>query len=121
MLVVTCILLSFPVLLLCSYLKFRFHSKYFWKRRNIPYLEPRYLFGNFRTAIFTESIWEIIKKYYLENRDKPLLGIWIYRIPVLLVQDINLIKNVFIKDFEHFHDRGLPISGKKDPLGGSYN
>lgn len=104
--------------LVFSYFKFRFYSKHHWKRLNIPYVEPLFLFGNIPKSNIIEPTFERVKKIYLENKEKPLLGIWFYTRPFLLVQDVELIKNMLVKDFQHFHDRGLDVDEKKDPLEG---
>lgn len=36
--------------------------------------------------------------------------------PVLLWVDIDLVKNVLMKDFQHFVDRGIHTNAKTDPL-----
>lgn len=113
--------LIFAAFLVFSYLKFVFWSKNYWRRLNIPYIEPLFIFGNTWKANFLESVSVIIKKIYLNNKDKPLLGIWVYTTPMLLVNDVNLIKNILVKDFQHFHDRGergLVIDEKNNPLQG---
>lgn len=111
-------LLIFAVFFVYSYLKFKFTSKNYWKKLKIPYIEPMFIFGNTLKSNFTESLGEIIKNIYLENKEKPLLGIWVHRRPFLLVQDVDLIKNMLVKDFQHFHDRGFYVDEKKDPLEG---
>lgn len=84
----------------------------------IPYEEPTFFFGNTLNSFVTQSTPEIIQEIYKANTDKPLIGIWLHRIPFLLVTDIGFIKNILVKDFQHFHDRGIKIDFKKDPLEG---
>lgn len=38
--------------------------------------------------------------------------------PLLLVRDIELIKKIFVKDFEHFIDHNTIINAENDPLFG---
>jgi hypothetical protein len=38
--------------------------------------------------------------------------------PIILLRDPELIKMVTVKDFEHFLDRGIPISEEVEPLFG---
>lgn len=118
------VFLIFAAFLVFSYLKFILWSKNHWKRLNIPYVEPSFIFGNTWKAIFVESASVTLKKIYLDNSDKPLLGVWSLTKPFLLVNDVDLIKNMLVKDFQHFHDRGdrgLPIDEKVDPLQGKNN
>lgn len=116
--------ITFTVVLVYSYLKFKFSLRYHWKRLNIPYIEPLFIFGNTWKTNFFEPLSITLKKIYLENKDKPVLGIWNQTRPVLLINDVNLIRNVLVKDFQNFHDRGdrgFIIDVKKDPLQGMNN
>lgn len=100
------------------YLKFKFHNRYHWKRLNVPYVEPYFLLGNTAEAFITRSTPEILKDIYLANTDKPFVGIWLHRNPFLLITDIDQVKNILVKDFQHFHDRGIKIDLKRDPIEG---
>ncbi|XP_071581356.1 probable cytochrome P450 6a13 isoform X2 [Temnothorax nylanderi] len=48
--------------------------------------------------------------------DEPMIGIFDRKTPVLVIQDLDLIKDVLIKDFLVFATREIPISEKADPL-----
>lgn len=45
-----------------------------------------------------------------------MLGLYFYLQPVLLVTDLDLIRNILIKDFQHFQNRGLFYNQQTDPL-----
>ena len=100
------------------YLRFRLFSKYYWKRKNVPYLEPGFIVGNTAEANVSKTLDEVTSKIYLENKKHKLFGIWFYSKPMLLVQDLELIKKVLIKDFQHFQDRGISVNEELDPLNG---
>lgn len=38
--------------------------------------------------------------------------------PMLLIRDTNLLRNILIKDFHHFSDRGVYHDERNDPLSG---
>lgn len=44
------------------------------------------------------------------------VGIYFFFSPVLMVTDIELLKNIYIRDFASFHDRGIYFNKEDDPL-----
>lgn len=111
----TIVLSAIAILLSIIYLYVR-HVYSFWKRRGIPYLKPSFPFGNFG-KVFTikSSIGEFSNEVY-HNTKEPCIGIFSALRPVLLLRDFDLVRNVLIKDFQHFHDRGIHFDEKRDPL-----
>lgn len=88
----------------------------YWKRNRVEAFTPTFPFGNTKDSI-------LAKKHFGENLQDiynrmttPYIGIWnLYR-PALLVKDLELVKKIFIKDFDHFTDRGMVINEDIDPL-----
>ncbi|KAF5291122.1 hypothetical protein FQA39_LY14364 [Lamprigera yunnana] len=62
-----------------------------------------------------ESLNMFLEKIY-NRTSKPFFGFFILNQPYLLVRDPELIKNVLIKDFEHFSDRNVLVN-KSDKYG----
>jgi len=58
------------------------------------------------------SIGDYATKLYKVYKDEPLIGTFIRQTPTLIVKDLDLIKNILIKDFTKFADRGLSILEK---------
>ena len=80
----------------------------FWTSRGVPGPKPIPVFGNvLATMIGKLSIPHLQQRLYTEYKDEPLVGIFIRRTPVLIVQDPEMIKDVLIKDFSKFVDRGF--------------
>ncbi|EFN78989.1 Cytochrome P450 6a2 [Harpegnathos saltator] len=59
---------------------------------------------------------DYLMEIYNSYKDEPVIGIFARRSPILIVKDPNLIKDVLIKDFSNFADRGLTIHEKTEPL-----
>ncbi|XP_071447823.1 probable cytochrome P450 6a17 [Hetaerina americana] len=91
-----------------------------WKKRSIPHEKPHFPFGNIgRVILGKESIIEFYRNIYDRFKGQRYMGFIMLKEPTLIVQDPGLIKNVLIKDFSHFHDRGFPVDEIKDPMSGN--
>ncbi|XP_017757759.1 PREDICTED: probable cytochrome P450 6a14 [Eufriesea mexicana] len=89
-----------------------------WRNRGIPGPRPTVLVGNFGDVFFKKiSFSAKTKKLYNEYKDEPVFGMFEGMTPILGVNDLDLIKDVFIKDFSVFADRGMPSFPKAEPLG----
>ncbi|KAJ8936054.1 hypothetical protein NQ318_004955 [Aromia moschata] len=91
----------------------------YWKRRNVPYLEPKIPFGNLGDHFNKKmSDSECFEKMYSEAKSKgtKYCGIYIMQQPHLLILDLELSKQILAKDFIHFTDRGMYTNEKDDPL-----
>jgi len=98
------------ILILYYYLTSTFD---FWKSRGIPGPRPIPGFGNFKDVILTNiSVGDYLTKVYNDYKDEPLIGIFDKKTPTLIVKDLDLIKDIFIKDFAKFADRGFPMFEK---------
>ncbi|XP_011689080.1 PREDICTED: probable cytochrome P450 6a14 [Wasmannia auropunctata] len=89
----------------------------FWKSRGVSGPRPIPGFGNFKDVMFNKiSIGDYFTKEYNAYKDEPFFGIFARKTPMLIVKDLELIKDVLIKDFTKFADRGHPIFEKAEPL-----
>lgn len=62
---------------------------------------------------------DLLKKIYDENKEKaPGVGLYFMTQPVLLPTDPELVKDILVRNFESFHDRGFYFNEKDDPLSG---
>ncbi|XP_062552480.1 probable cytochrome P450 6a13 [Armigeres subalbatus] len=89
----------------------------YWKERGIPYSEPSFPAGNIRGMGRTEHLSTMMQRCYKDLKGKgPIGGIFFFINPVALAMDLDLIKNVLVKDFQYCHDRSLYYNEKDDPL-----
>ncbi len=56
---------------------------------------------------------DILLQHGEEARGKPFYGVYVFRTPTLVIQDPNLIKAIFVKDFDAFVNRNAPDIGRK--------
>lgn len=55
---------------------------------------------------------DYLTEMYNTYKNEPMIGIFAKNSPILIVQDLDLIKDILIKDFNKFADRGFPIFEK---------
>ncbi|XP_058449383.1 uncharacterized protein LOC131429332 [Malaya genurostris] len=109
------IYLALVVILLTVY---RIRDRYsYWKKRGVPFLKGSFPLGNLQ-GIFGQHWSLLTKDCYdkLKHSSRKLGGIYFFFKPVALALDLDFVKDVLIKDFQHFHDRGLYNNEKDDPL-----
>ncbi|CAK9800909.1 Cytochrome P450 6a8 [Anthophora plagiata] len=88
----------------------------FWEKQGVPFRKPTILFGNFAPMLlFRKSLPEGIMEMYKWFKDKRYFGAFRVRSPVLILRDPDLIKNVCVKNFACFSNRGIPVNSQ-DPL-----
>ncbi|KAL0110962.1 hypothetical protein PUN28_012778 [Cardiocondyla obscurior] len=89
----------------------------FWTSHGVRGPKPIIGFGNFKDVILNKTfLGDFIKNIYDAYKNEPMIGIFTAKTPVLILRDPNLIKDVLIKDFSHFANRGRTIFEKIEPL-----
>lgn len=84
-----------------------------------PYEEPSFLYGNLKGVGKQDHDGQLIEKFYRKHKGRgPFVGIFFFLVPVVVPIDLELVKNILIRDFNYFHDRGLFYNEKDDPLSG---
>ncbi|XP_044261565.1 cytochrome P450 6a2-like [Tribolium madens] len=104
------------VVVVIAYYKWSYQ---YWKRKNVPFLEPSFPFGNTTNPLTrTETLGVTIQKVYQEmkNRNWKHGGIYLTSIPAYCAIDLEYVKNIMTKDFQYFVDRGSYYNEKDDPL-----
>jgi cytochrome P450 family 6 len=92
----------------------------FWQKLGIPYVKPTPFFGNLKDSVLQKkTIGVQLQRIYNEHSDKPYVGIFSFDKPSLLIRDLDLVKNVLVKDFNTFMDHAFTVEEKLDPLFGN--
>ncbi|XP_058819854.1 probable cytochrome P450 6a14 [Topomyia yanbarensis] len=106
------------VLIIASLAIYWLRSRYsYWQKRGVPNLPAYFPFGNLQ-GILGQHMSALTKQSYekLKSPGRKLAGIYFFTNPVAMVLDLEFVKDVLIKDFQYFHDRGLYFNEKDDPL-----
>lgn len=86
---------------------------YFWKSCGIRGPRPIPGFGNLKDVLLGRiTLGSYLMKLCNDYKNEPLIGIFAMRTPILVVKDPDLIKDIFIKDFSTFADRGFTTHEK---------
>ncbi|GAB0100900.1 hypothetical protein DMENIID0001_169980 [Sergentomyia squamirostris] len=92
------------------------HIYSYWSRRNVPFAKPTFPFGNLKGAVLsTTPFIEIFKNLYYSTNEK-VLGIYTADQPALMIRDPELLRLIFVKDFNYFTDHGVYSNEVTDPL-----
>jgi cytochrome P450 family 6 len=103
-------------LLAAVYIYFK-RSVSYWKERNVPYIEPTFPFGNFKDLIFfRKPIGDVFTDLYKKLDGEKYGGTYMFTKPGFIFRDPEIIKNVLVKDFTSFHDRGIFMDEELEPL-----
>lgn len=92
------------------------HAFGYWRRKNVPYIEPKFPFGTFPNSFLQKlSLADELKNIY-EKSTEPFVGVYSSLQPSLLIRDPKLIRDILIKDFSSFYNRGWHVNEDVDPM-----
>ncbi|KAL5284126.1 hypothetical protein ACFFRR_006416 [Megaselia abdita] len=91
----------------------------YWSDRGIPHDEPSFLTGSMKGVGSTRHFSDAYKKIYSRFKGKEqIVGFFNFMSPALMPLDLEIVKQILIKDFGSFSDRGLYVNERDDPLSG---
>lgn len=100
-------LICVSALLLGLYLYITRNSNY-WSKRGVKDVKPLFFFGNVAPCVFgTKTPDKLIREAYDKGAGEKVIGLHVFDKPYLVVRDPELIKSVFIKDFNNFSNKLL--------------
>lgn len=100
---------------------------YFWIRKKFAFFEengflnekPTFPFGNLKGVGTEFHIVYKIKELYEKFKGKaPAFGIFFSVNAAVVITDLETVKNVLVKEFDTFHNRGIYYNLEDDPLTG---
>lgn len=114
------IFLSSIIALTVAYLYFVLKKKFsYFDEKGIPHLKPEsWVFGNVKGVGTTIHLIDVLQKIYDHSKVKDVIaGLYIMSNPTLLIIDLDLIKQITVKEFASFTDRSMPVI-EDEPLTG---
>jgi len=80
----------------------------FWKDRGFPQANPSFPLGTLKGVGTSMTSAENLDYYYRKFKGNArAVGLYSFLSPTLLLIDPELIKNILVRDFQSFHDRGF--------------
>lgn len=103
--------------LVTAFFAFAKYSYSYWERKGFKSASgTNYLLGHFTDNFLRrKSLIELVAGLYQNSKDA-YTGIYGIFKPILLVHDPEIVRDVLIRDFQHFTDRGVYSGDKFDPL-----
>ncbi|XP_020798127.1 probable cytochrome P450 6a14 [Drosophila serrata] len=91
----------------------------YWARMGVPHETPLPLIGNMKGVGMKYHFRDINQRIYGKFKGKaPIAGMFMFFKRTAMILDLDLIKQVLIKDFHYFQDRGIFNNIRDDPLTG---
>jgi len=104
------------IVLLVLYVYFQNRYSY-WKKRGVPTLKPTAPFGNFSYSILAGKTPAFeIAEMYKAFEGHAVGGVYSFGTPSLLPRDPEVLKDILVKDFDHFYGRGRMFDEEAEPL-----
>lgn len=106
------------IIITSTYFYVKFFTYTYWTRRGVIQVTPTFPVGNFGSALLLKTHIGLHLQDVYNKSTTPITGIYQGLRPTLLVNDPEIIRLMFIKDFAHFQDRGFYSNEDRDPLTG---
>lgn len=113
---VTAVFLIITLACFYTYLKINYS---YWDRKGFKTLPGTvFFFGHIKSNFFGKEMMANIVKNLYDKTSEPFIGFYALLRPILIIRDTQLIRNILVKDFTYFRDRGVYVNEKDDPLSG---
>ncbi|XP_022919387.2 cytochrome P450 9e2-like [Onthophagus taurus] len=106
------------IVLLITLIYYKVKQKHsHWEKLGVKHLKPTFYFGNFDRVMFRmASFNQELIRFYESFPNERYVGMYMFTTPVLIIRDPELLKSVFVKDFEHFVDHRPIVPESADPI-----
>ncbi|KAF2903664.1 hypothetical protein ILUMI_02505 [Ignelater luminosus] len=106
------------VLLLCIFIRKKIKQSFqYWKERGVPHVKAWTIFGNMTSVVFRQKAFaNLLQNVYNQYSNQRYFGFYQFLKPTLVIRDIELIKQICIKDFDKFPDHSDFLPEESDPF-----
>ncbi|TDG39455.1 hypothetical protein AWZ03_014124 [Drosophila navojoa] len=92
----------------------------YWQRRRVKFVQPTHLLGNLKKVLKLEESFPLqLRRFYFDERfrNEPVVGIYLFHQPALLIRDLQLVRTVLVEDFVSFSNRFAKCDMRHDKMG----
>lgn len=102
---------------------FLLRKKYsFFKDNGFLHEKPEFPYGNLKNVGKKFHIAYKVKELYDRfKNESSLFGMYFFFKANVVITDLDLVKNILVKDFDAFQNRGFYFNEEDDPLTGELN
>ncbi|XP_059610499.1 probable cytochrome P450 6a14 [Phlebotomus argentipes] len=91
----------------------------YWEEKGFFHMKGTFPLGSLPGLGLTKHVSLGLQDAYKEMKGKDIIGgLYFMTDHSFLALDLDFLRNVLIKDFQYFHDRGVYINERDDPLTG---
>uniref|UniRef100_A0A1B0D1R4 Uncharacterized protein n=2 Tax=Phlebotomus papatasi TaxID=29031 RepID=A0A1B0D1R4_PHLPP len=106
--------IALAVVAICIYFKWTLS---YWTRKKVEAPPPLPIVGNMGEMIIQKKHYgEVYNEIYRSYPTAKYVGIYKMGTPAVLVRDLDLVRDVLVANFAHFHDNDFEINTTLDPL-----
>lgn len=104
-----------PIILVCvAYLRYKFS---FWRSHGFESTQPWTFLGDFGDVGFRYHFVEKFAMLYEQTKKKvKFYGAYVGISPTLIINDLDMLRLILVKDFHNFQDRKVYYNEEVDPL-----
>lgn len=111
-------ILAFVAVILAIYY-YIFKDLSYFRKVGLPYIEPWPILGNMTPIFFRQkSMAKVMSDVYNLHPTAKYVGFFDIGNPVLVIRDLDLIKSIGVKNFEHFPDHRNFVDEVQEPIFG---
>ncbi|CAD1473361.1 unnamed protein product [Heterotrigona itama] len=89
----------------------------FFEKRGIPYAKPMVFLGSMWEVFLQRfSFAEAVEKIYNLYPESKYVGLFEFEMPLLMIRDLELIKSITVKNFDHFPNHRMAFDPDQEPL-----
>uniref|UniRef100_A0A336MZ22 CSON007112 protein n=1 Tax=Culicoides sonorensis TaxID=179676 RepID=A0A336MZ22_CULSO len=114
------LLILFPfIAVIAFYIYTKLVTFQYWTRRNVKQLNPVFPLGDLYAFIKQGvGLGTFYDNLYQNTKKSRFIGFYNLTKPTLIVNDVEMVKNILVRDSSYFVDRGTYSDEKRDPLSG---
>ncbi|KAL9700708.1 hypothetical protein quinque_004149 [Culex quinquefasciatus] len=113
---------AFTVVTIVSFFTFKLLTRHrrFFTARGVPHEKPHFLYGNLNAVLSGKvSPLEHVQDFYRKFDGERIFGFYNYLSPVFYIRDPELIRRLWVQQFDHFANHGYFLDESKDRILGN--